>query len=334
MKKMRWPFCLFLLILLDVLFVGSAYPEEQEYKEHTVSRGENLWSISSKEIVDPFLWPKVWKENPGIKNPDLIYPGQKIRIPLYLLQREVPPKPVDERAAAPEIRPEAKAKEEPVVSRIVPEEKKYLIDRNSLIASGYIADSLASVGQIIGMSNEKTHYGRGDYVYVRTAQPANKGDRFYVIRSYGKVKHPESGAMMGYLVGVIGIIEVVGPEGGRTKVKITSSFGEVTDRDLLDAYYDIEPPFLVDSPRTLTIDGFIVATRERHAVNAQYDIVYIDRGRLNGVEVGDMIATISRNKFDLPNGLIQVISTREKTATAIVLKTEREVVAGDRLGTL
>lgn len=54
--------------------------ETVAYKEHTVVTGDTLWDISSKEIADPFLWPKIWKENPEIKNPDRIYPGQKVKI--------------------------------------------------------------------------------------------------------------------------------------------------------------------------------------------------------------------------------------------------------------
>ena len=69
------------------LVVSSlSFSQTPEYKDYTVAKGDTLWDISNNELKDPFLWPKVWKENPEIKNPDLIYPGQKIRIPLYLLQ--------------------------------------------------------------------------------------------------------------------------------------------------------------------------------------------------------------------------------------------------------
>jgi hypothetical protein len=75
-------------LLVFILFVSTTFAETQEIKEHIVIKGENLWDITKKDLNDPFLWPKVWKENPDIANPDLIYPNQIIKIPLYLIQKE------------------------------------------------------------------------------------------------------------------------------------------------------------------------------------------------------------------------------------------------------
>lgn len=43
-----------------------------------------LWNISAKENIynDPFMWPKIWQANTDqIRNPDVIQPGQVLRIP-------------------------------------------------------------------------------------------------------------------------------------------------------------------------------------------------------------------------------------------------------------
>jgi len=43
-----------------------------------------LWTISSKKTIydSPWMWPKIWQGNRDrIKDPDLIYPGQKLSIP-------------------------------------------------------------------------------------------------------------------------------------------------------------------------------------------------------------------------------------------------------------
>jgi hypothetical protein len=329
------------MVMFIACAVGTAYPQNQEYKEHTVSEGETLWSISAKEIVDPFLWPKVWKENPEIKNPDLIYPGQKIRIPFYLLQKETEPAagaaqtmPEQGRAMS-EVKPEVKAEvtEKSVSKKVLPTEKKYLVDRATLIASGYIAETVRGAGEITGAPTDRTAFGKGDYAYVKTANNVTPGDQFYVIRSWGTVKHPETGARLGYLVNIVGIAEVVGQEGGHTKVKITDSFIEVDVGDLLDPYYEIEQPFLIDNPRTFAKQGYVVATMERHAAIPQGDIVYVDKGRKDGLEVGDLVPMTARNTYDIPNGTAQILSVRETTATAIIRKSEKEVKVGDRIGT-
>ena len=49
---------------------------------HTVIVKDTLWWISDKWYKDPVLWPSIYEINKGeIKDPDLIFPGQKFDIP-------------------------------------------------------------------------------------------------------------------------------------------------------------------------------------------------------------------------------------------------------------
>ena len=72
-------FFIFLFLLLPCLLAA----QETEYKDYMVIRGDTLWDISNKELQDSFLWPKVWKENPEIGNPDRIYPDMVLLVPRY-----------------------------------------------------------------------------------------------------------------------------------------------------------------------------------------------------------------------------------------------------------
>lgn len=320
----------FALIVLSFLNTETAFSQAQEYKEYTVKKGDTLWEIANKEIVDPFLWPKIWKENPRIKNPDLLYPGQKIRIPLYLIQKEVPPKPVEKAMPSPEVKPPAK--EEPKAEKIKPVEKKYLIDMDTLISSGYISSSLESKGTVIGSPTGRSVLNKDDFAYIETVNPVNTGDKFYILRSAGKVFHPETGDFMGYLIEVMGIAEVVEKRTDIVKARITQSFQEVAVGDLLDNFYEIEPAFETDNPKSPNIAGYIVATRQRRTANGQMDIVYIDKGSKDGLSAGDILRTILANKFSSEtNSVIQVINTKESTATAIIRKSEKEVIPKDKI---
>lgn len=51
-----------------------------DISEYTVVNHDTLWGISERFLKNPFKWPAVWKQNPHIKNPDLIYPGDKVRL--------------------------------------------------------------------------------------------------------------------------------------------------------------------------------------------------------------------------------------------------------------
>ena len=49
---------------------------------HTVIPRDTLWWISDKWYKDPVLWPSIYEINrAAIKDPDLIFPGQKFDIP-------------------------------------------------------------------------------------------------------------------------------------------------------------------------------------------------------------------------------------------------------------
>lgn len=57
-------------------------PAVTENKTHTVQRGDTLWGLAKKYYGDGALYPKIAAANPAIKNPNLIYDGQVLSIPV------------------------------------------------------------------------------------------------------------------------------------------------------------------------------------------------------------------------------------------------------------
>lgn len=49
-------------------------------KTYVVKKGDTLWDISGIFLNQPWLWPKLWRLNPNIDNPHLIYPGDELRL--------------------------------------------------------------------------------------------------------------------------------------------------------------------------------------------------------------------------------------------------------------
>jgi nucleoid-associated protein YgaU len=59
-----------------------APPPVSEPRIYTVVAGDSLSKIAKREYGKASLWPRIFEANKDqIKNPDLIHPGQKLRIP-------------------------------------------------------------------------------------------------------------------------------------------------------------------------------------------------------------------------------------------------------------
>ncbi len=68
----------------DVTADGMEYPpEEKKVEYYTIVKGDTLSGIAKKFLGNAMDYPKIFEANREvIKDPDLIYVGQKIRIPL------------------------------------------------------------------------------------------------------------------------------------------------------------------------------------------------------------------------------------------------------------
>jgi LysM repeat protein len=82
-----------------------------QFETYTVKKGDNLWNISDAKLGDPTRWKTIYAMNKDqIKNPDLIYPKQVLKLPIAIAQpaqpapvqpQEPTPAPVAEQPAAP-----------------------------------------------------------------------------------------------------------------------------------------------------------------------------------------------------------------------------------------
>jgi nucleoid-associated protein YgaU len=58
-------------------------PSEAKVEYYVIEKGDTLWAIATKYLGSGNRYPEIFEANKEvIKDPDLIYPGQKIRIPL------------------------------------------------------------------------------------------------------------------------------------------------------------------------------------------------------------------------------------------------------------
>lgn len=337
-KFIKYAMIVFLILPL-VSFAGT-----QNKEKHKVIKGDTLWDIAHKELNDPFTWREIWKENKWIKNPDLIYPGQiiKIRPQPELIQKEKSRKEVAPGPAGTTYEEPATAFQEPAKEDVKEEVKKEeaqikkhpLIDRNLLMTSGYITETIPGVGQIVKLPAGQTLLSTNDLFDVYINPPAKAGDKFYVIKSSKIIKHPSTGEKIGYAITIRGVIEIVKTKNDQTIAKVTKNFEEIMEGDTLVPYYEIDIPMTTGIFRSPDISGLIIAASNQFTFQSMLDTVYIDKGCKDGIEPGDIFKTMAVDNQAMPNGTIKVISCRDHTATAIIEKSNRALSPGNIFATM
>ncbi|HDZ61866.1 MAG TPA: LysM peptidoglycan-binding domain-containing protein, partial [Nitrospirae bacterium] len=222
-RRNRMKKVLYLLLITLLLLVGvSVNAQEVEPEYYTVVKGDTLWDISGDKYNDSFLWPKLWKFNPQVENPDLIYPGDRLLMP----SREELMRML---SSDEEVRVLTAPLTAPIIE--VPEEKpvKYIVAKDLYITSGWITSKYSPTGEVMSAPHNKTILGEGDLAYIETDEGAMVGDKFYAIRKIKKVKHPKKWKSLGYHIRVVGILEVIGMDGVDNdipKVVVTTSYEE------------------------------------------------------------------------------------------------------------
>ncbi len=309
-------------IIISLIFCAGIAAASDEY---IIQKGDTLWGISDKHYNDTFLWPKLWKFNPHIENPDLIYPGTKIRIPTKEeLMGQSPAIPVVETA------PPATVVEIPVEKPEPP--KKLLVEKNLYNSIGWISAELPGIGQITASPSGRAIFGNNDIVYLKADREVTNGEKFFSIRTIKKVKHPKTGKSMGYQIRVTGIIEIIGKDSGTPKSKVKHAFEDINIGDRIIPFNETDPPFAPDVPRTPDINGYIVESYMNDPITSAYRIIYLDKGQVDGLEAGDIFSLFSEEPVKHAIGTLQIVSLRPATSAALILKSTKEISIGDMWG--
>jgi len=330
---------------------------------YTIKQGDTLWDISNTFLKDPFLWPLIWKVNPSITNPDLIYPGNALIIPSIApveraMQAPAKAAPEEEQLAeeqpAPQaplttqeprprrrpLQPETPAAQEEAPSSLsklyLPEETAVpIIDKYSMLSAGFV-NEVENDDRITGSVEPKTVFSYDDLVFIQTPSlPSTSiGDKFIIYAPLKNVKHPITGQNYGRLIKVLGLLQVVAKDTPETlTARITLSFDASNKGSLITPY--VEPTLIYNPERNKAknISGYILEVVDNRSINAQTDIVYLDKGTLDGVEAGDRFLVYADNiDKDHPRkmiGELQVFLVKEVSATAVVRKSIDTLAKGD-----
>jgi len=211
-------------------------------------------------------------------------------------------------------------------------------------ASGSIQRSTPQDGyvNVITGDNQTTGdhmiLGSRDVLYLRlkNSDDVAPGDLFTIYRRPRKVFHPITGQYLGYLVNRLAVVQVSQVDKDLTTVQIVRAYATVSPGDpVMKFVLPADEGVAVDQPSSVNVEGRVVDFQSDMGIMnfvAQRNIVYLDRGREDGIRPGNRMEMI-RSGGNLPQRLVgelKILSIEDRTATALITKSTSRILKGDR----
>ncbi len=321
-------------------YLRSDHPDTYE-----VVRGDTLWDISGRFLELPWLWPEVWRVNPQIENPHLIYPGDIIRLvyidgePALVLDRGAPTyraSPSEDGRLAPRIRA---SRLDSAIPTIDLDAIQGFLVQNRVVTP----EQLNAAPYVIEGESERIILGAGDRLYVRGELP--RGDAYSFVRHGPLYVDPQTDEVLGQEATYLGLGRVTARNGEIVTMGVSDSREEVSvgDRVLPTEQRRVDARFFPSAPAT-DISGQIISVFGGVTQVGQFDVVVLNRGEREGLDVGNVMAIYKRGALArdrianemvrLPSeraGLLMVFRTFEKLSYGLVLQTERPLEVLDEV---
>jgi len=297
---------------------------------HTVKKGETLWSLCENYYHDPWRWPQLWAYNPLITNPHWIYPGDKIR----LIGGKGGPAPREKSADGGDA--------------IRFSDGRIFSDRPiELRQTGFVhRKDRDQVGSIIGSREERILLSTHDEIYI---DPSDKfrpkvGGTYSIYRALDSLQG-ENGNEIGTLVEILGTVEIKqAPKGKYVTGRITETLKSI-ERD--DKVGPLQRVYRRPSqrPATKDLNGKIIATIQPGLHFGTHEIIFIDKGKRNGLLEGNRLLVMGRGdgyqrlltqeddkdeKYPWEAvAEISILDTFDDASVAVINRAIREVKKGD-----
>lgn len=207
---------------------------------------------------------------------------------------------------------------------------------NTFISSNIVQD----FGKVDSAVDEKRLFTKWDQVYLRFDEKIDTvvGDKFSVYTAQGEQGHKNSDRE-GYRYTIIASVQLAKKVGDLWLCDIIESTGVINRGDRLTVYTPkIER--ITTTFNSRLIESVIMSAYKDFSRYASFgDVVYLDRGRADGVEMGNVFEIygfedrgtkkkITENPT-YKNGELTVISLTDNFATALVTQSVRDFKIGD-----
>lgn len=319
---------------------------------HVVVGGDTLWDISASYLGTPWVWPSIWESNPGVANPHRIFPGDQIWITPSKMKRVSPAEAAQLLARSPIVDEPMEELPPAAVEEFVdatPTTPSYeTLEYPGMHAVAYISeDQYEGSGAIVDSPSPHTLLAETRRAYINLGDSeASIGDQFSIVRATEEVRDPGTNRKIGVLVERLGWLEVTRTRDESSEAMIRQSYAEIErgDRILPREELSQEVPIRGGGSE---IDGLVSHFQSSRTVMAQRDLVFLNRGAEDGVEVGIPLEiyreggtardALQKRSVQLPEDVVAglvVIATEPDTSVAIVTYSSTEIERGDTFRTV
>ncbi len=340
--------CIALCLLLcgayaraEAVDLNPAHPDR-----YTVVSGDTLWDIAGRFLNRPWQWPEIWRGNPEIRDPDLIYPGDVLVLgyvdgaPRLSLEAPYEATPYEARLS-PRIRATPLSQAIPAIPMNA---VRQFLSRPQVVGP----NELANAPYIVAFAGEHIVGGYGNQILVRSIGEGAP-NAYTMARGGTPYKDAETGEILGYEAIYIGDahLEQAG-DPATLFIDRTEQEARIGDRLLPFLQEQIRLSFQPHAPKGM-IRGHIIGVLKGVTQIGQYSIVAIDRGTANGIEVGhvlqilqgggtirDIVGSRAGETLAAPEqkaGLAMVFRPYERVSYALVMHANRALHVLDAVQT-
>lgn len=337
-----------IILLLTAIAVSAAVSAatvelaDNHPVDYTIVKGDTLWDIAGKFLKDPWRWPEIWRQNSYIKNPDLIFPGDRLVLRYgekgpyleHLSGRERAARKVVKMGPAVYIE-----KLDDAIPTIPPQIIMAFLQDRQVVESRNL-DSLAYVTEGI---NHEVILGALSDMYVRKIDGA-PGARFKIIRMRGELVDPETKKVIAYETETLGEAEMLRP-GDPAKLRIIKSNKEINQGDrLVPAVSKLSLPYYHPKAFRENVSISILGAVSDQATYGPGDVISLSAGSDQGLEPGHVLQVmrdqgvqkdpVTKKKYRLPierSGIVMIFKTYDKVSYGLIMRASQGIRVYDKV---
>jgi hypothetical protein len=336
----------FVALLLGLVLCAGLRAQAPELKSdhpqrYTVQPGDTLWGIASRFLREPWRWKEIWRSNPEIANPNLIFPGDVIVLRYEAGEPRLGLTNGGRRTVrlSPQVRVSDLEDEIPTIP--IGAIRPFL---TSPRVFSHLSD-VESLPYVVAFSGEHMIGGMGNSIYVINLDDPDKS-RFNIVRRGDAYVDPDTHELLGYEAEYVGDATLT-REGNPATLLITHTEQEVNigDRLLPAAEEHIGRTFVPRAPVD-EVEGRILGVLDGLEQVGRHQVVALSLGEDDEVEPGDVMAVYEANRLVTPGnrwgifgqtvelpaeraGLVMVFRSFERVSYALVMEAQRTMGVGD-----